>query len=483
METHLKQLGKDSIIYGIGGTAAKALTVLLLPVLTRLFTPAEYGIIETLIVIAGLITVIMNMGMDTAQSFFFFEQKKQGKEAQSAVVSSIFLWRLISGISIITTATLLSPYINRFLFEGKITWSHFFFAFCGGFLTKLMFQSAELFRLSYRPWKYIIITLGTTVCSIVVAIILIVWLKLGILGYFLGFSIGPLCGAAVGWWMARGYLNWSSWHRKWWSRLLKFGSPLIFSGLAMYVMNSADRWFIIHCHGEEALGIYAVGAKFAMALFLIIEAFRMAWWPVALDAMHSPDGTALFRTVSRFYMGICSAGVVLLTAISPLLVSLLTTPAFHSAYIIVGILAWHSVFYGFMIICNSGIIKMEKTKLMPIFMFAAALLNITLNSLWVPKYGGVGAALATSLSFLVWNILTLIVSEKLWYVGYNKLLLLGQVTAGGMATAYISNLHTQGDSTGIIVIFTSISCVLLALSGLRTSDFQTIVKDTGESIN
>ena len=40
-----------------------------------------------------------------------------------------------------------------------------------------------------------------------------------------------------------------------------FGAPLVPADLALYFMNSADRWFVQYFHGEEALGIFAVGAK------------------------------------------------------------------------------------------------------------------------------------------------------------------------------------------------------------------------------
>jgi len=51
-------------------------------------------------------------------------------------------------------------------------------------------------------------------------------------------------------------------------------------------------------------------------------------------------------------------------------------------------------------------------------MIIAVLLNIVLDIYLVPKYGGVGAAIATSISFFVWNIVTLILSERFWPIHY-----------------------------------------------------------------
>ncbi|KHD10775.1 hypothetical protein PN36_17475 [Candidatus Thiomargarita nelsonii] len=474
MKSRLKQLGKDSIVYGIGGTLAKAIGFFLLPVYTRLFSPADYGTIEMLIVINSFLGTLLVMGMDSAQSFYFFEQKQEGKPAQARVVSAILQWRLTWGLIIVIGATLLSPFLNALFFSGKLQWIHFVIAFGGAFFVQLVNQSAEVFRLLYRPWAYIGITLGNTAISAAVAITLIVWLDYGILGFFIGPAIGSLIFSLIGWWAIRDYLDWSIWHRNWWPKLLHFGVPLVPAGLAMYVMNTADRWFIIHYHGEDALGFYAVGAKFALLLALVIETFRKAWWPVAMDAMHSPDGPALYRAISRLYLGIGAAGVVLLTAISPLLVSWLTAPAFHGAYLIVGVLAWHSVFYGFFLISAAGIWKAEKTKWMPILMGIAAIINLILDTLLVPKYGGLGAAAATSVSFFIWNVMTILLSEKLWKVSYNLWILGGQVAIGVAATTIILMLQIDDAPPMHILIVAAITAIFLAASGIRWDQYHTL---------
>ena len=95
--SRLAQLGKDSVVYGLGAVLAKGIGFLLLPVLTRIFTPAEFGAIEMLATIAALLSAVMVMGMDSAQSFYFFEQRDRGHEAQAELVSAILQWRLIGG--------------------------------------------------------------------------------------------------------------------------------------------------------------------------------------------------------------------------------------------------------------------------------------------------------------------------------------------------------------------------------------------------
>jgi O-antigen/teichoic acid export membrane protein len=475
MRGKLKQLGKDAVVYGLGGILAKSIGFFLLPVYTRLFTPADYGTIEMLVVLNSFLGSILVMGMDAAQSFYFFEQAKEGEKAQARVVTAILQWRITWGSGIVLLATLLSPLLNKYFFNGQLSWEYFAIAFIGTLFGQIMSQSVEVFRLLYKPWSYISITLGQTLGSAAIAITLIVGFGFGILGFFVGMLSGSVLAATFGWWRIRNYVDFSRWHSSWWPKVLKFGAPLVPAGLGMYVLNSADRWFISYYHGQDALGLYAVGAKFAMLISMAVTTFRQAWWPVAMDAMHSKDGPEVYRTIARLYLGIGSAGVVFLTAISPLLVNWLTTPAYFDSYPIVGILAWHSIFYGFFLIGAGGIWKAEKTAWAPFLMGAAELINVGLNALLVPNYGVMGAAFSTSVSFCVWIILTLIVSERLWRVGYDYGILLLQVTIGASACGLTLVLYKQEVSPWSAWLVAIISVALLSSSSISFKHFSSIM--------
>ena len=93
---------------------AKSVSFFTLPIYTRIFSPSDYGTIEMLTVISSFIGAILGMGMDSAQSMYFFKNKEKGKEEQAIVVSSILQWRLIFGAIIVVTATLLGPFFNAF---------------------------------------------------------------------------------------------------------------------------------------------------------------------------------------------------------------------------------------------------------------------------------------------------------------------------------------------------------------------------------
>lgn len=471
--SRLKQLGKDSLIYGIGGILAKGVSFLLLPVYTRIFTPSDYGTIEMLTVISSFLATILVMGMDSAQSMYFFKHKEEGKSAQARIVSAILQWRLIWGSIIVIIATLSAPLLNAALFNGKLVWEYFAVAFVGTLFAQIMSQSAEVMRLIYHPLGYIGITLSQSLLAAALILTAVLGFDQGIFGYFLGTALASIAVALLGWYKIREYIRFDRLHVDWWPQLLRFGAPLVPASLATYFMSTSDRWFIQYYHGQDALGIFSVGAKFTMLMTFAVETFRKAWWPIAMDAMNNTDGPETFRVIARLYMGLASAGLVGLTAISPWLVKWLVGPAFKDAWPIVGVMSVQVVIYGFFSIASAGIWKAEKIYLDTYIISMAAIVNLLFSWMLVPTYGAMGAALATVFSFLLCIIASLYVSESLWKVSYPLWILTGQISLASLFI-YWFIVFSSNHEIVITIILAIVIIILLFLSSAKWSAIRKI---------
>ena len=472
--SRLKQLGKDSLVYGIGGVLSKCFTFFTIPIFTRIFNPAEYGTIEMLTVIVGFMGAIFSMGMDSAQSMYFFKEKKNGRKRQKIVISSILQWRIFWGSIIIIISTFCSPFLNNFFFNGKLSWEYFAIAFSGVLFGQIMTQSAEIMRLLYRPWGYISITLLQSFLSASLMLIFILHFDEGIRGYFFGNALASVLVGLFGWFKIREFIILKRFHYDWWKKLLKFGIPLMPTGIATYFINTSDRWFIQYYHGENELGIFSVGAKFSMLMVLGVETFRQAWWPIAMDSMHSNDGPETFRTISRIYMGLASSLAIMLALISPWLIKWITGPEFHQAWSIMAILVWQPIFYGFFLIASAGIWKLEKTYLNFYIMIFAAIIAVLLNWLIVPQWGNLGAASSTVLTYFIWISTSLIVSERLWSIKFPLFVILTQLTLGFVITKFLIHINPMNlnFSSLLVILFFS---TLLAISSLSIKKWKVLI--------
>ena len=62
----IRDLGKQSLIYGFGHVLARLITFLLLPLYTHSFTQEEYGAVSLAYAFIGFGLILYRYGMDTA---------------------------------------------------------------------------------------------------------------------------------------------------------------------------------------------------------------------------------------------------------------------------------------------------------------------------------------------------------------------------------------------------------------------------------
>ncbi len=90
----LKQLAGQTAIYGLSSIIGRLLAYLLVPIYTRVFIPAEYGIVNEMYAYVSLLIVVLTYGFETG--FFRFSEKENDK---NKVYST-------SLISLVTTSSL-----------------------------------------------------------------------------------------------------------------------------------------------------------------------------------------------------------------------------------------------------------------------------------------------------------------------------------------------------------------------------------------
>ncbi|ELP5729474.1 oligosaccharide flippase family protein [Vibrio vulnificus] len=80
-------------------------------------------------------------------------------------------------------------------------------------------------------------------------------------------------------WTTLSWLQIKSW--------LHYAAPLVFSGVLAFSLNGAERWFIGGYTSLTQLGIYAIAAKFALAMCILVQPFGMWWMPKRFEYLQS----------------------------------------------------------------------------------------------------------------------------------------------------------------------------------------------------
>ncbi len=461
----VNKFSKEAITYGFGFLISRSIIILLIPVYTRIFTPTEYGRIELLLQIGLLVGEFISLGMDSAQSLYFNKEKKNGLKAQSILISSIFQLRIIWGFFLIFLISIFSNYINLFFFQGELSYRYFIILFAGVIFSQLTSQSAEVFRLRYKPTQFVLLTSLRIIIEIPFIIYFVLKLKLGIFGYLLGTTLGYLIASIFSIYKIKNYLSLDKIHNFLWPKVLKFGLPLSIASIIFYLMNTADRFFIDIYRGEYELGLYSVAAKLSLIISGFVYPFRNAWWPWAMDLIYKKNGNRLISEMSKIYLGISLTIMMVLSYLSPFIIRLFTTEEYYDSWKLIGILTWPIICFGFYSICSVGIWKSEKTFYSITTNFSAAILGIILNFILVPKFGSMGAALATGFTFTFWVILNTFLTYKLENIILPNFILICQASISIMFLYFsiIKNPFLEPISCLIALIISSSICIFLGL--------------------
>ena len=83
----IKNLGKQTLIYGLGHVLARLITFLLLPLYTHTFTKEAYGAISLAYAFMGFAIILYRYGMDTALMKFSIQKEGEDKKEHTSYYS------------------------------------------------------------------------------------------------------------------------------------------------------------------------------------------------------------------------------------------------------------------------------------------------------------------------------------------------------------------------------------------------------------
>jgi O-antigen/teichoic acid export membrane protein len=154
--------------------------------------------------------------------------------------------------------------------------------------------------------------------------------------------------------------------------------------------------------GLREVGIYSVGYTFGMIMSIVAEgAVGSAWPPFFMSFVNRRSEAAqVFGRVFKY----CVVGLGTLTlaffVFARPVVAVMTAPAFHTAYTVVGLVAAAYMLKVCYLVMLPPLYFERKLHLQAAVEWGAAALNLALNLLLIPVLRKEGAALGTLLAYL-----------------------------------------------------------------------------------
>jgi O-antigen/teichoic acid export membrane protein len=416
MWDELKKLFTHSSIYGLGNILGKVTGFLLIPFYTHYLHPTQYGRLELLDLSLSFMGLMLG-ALATApllRFYYHFENDRMKKR----VFSTALLTAFTAALPLAFAGLHFAPQLSILLLKS---------AAYAGYL-KVISLSFLLTCMGTVAWEYLIarqratlivsLKLPLLALALFLNIYLVAFAHLGVLGVLYSGLITNFVGVCivvslmlkeVGLGFDLGILK----------TCVAFGFPLIFSNLGAFALNFSDRFFLQYFSTTSVVGTYSLGYKFGfMVSFLVIQPFALIWSSEIYLIDKRTDGRSVFSKLANHF---CLTLVVValgLSVLSKEVITILADPSFRAASAVIPIVALAYVFYGMASYFRAGMYISKKTVYIGAIGIGGGALDILLNFILIPRYGAMGAAWATLMSFGAMAGLTYGFAQKAYHVPY-----------------------------------------------------------------
>lgn len=405
----LRSLVKDSAIYAVGTVASRLVGFMMIPVYTRVLTPADYGVIETIVRVVDIIGLILALGLAEALLRHYYLAKDE-EDLRRLIGTTLSL-----NIGVVAVGALvvlpLSPWLTRLAFGHDRYTLYVTVSLISMLIGNFGQLPMTLWRAEGKAWRYTVVAIASLFTHLATNIILVVWLRWGVWGVVLSGLIN-----AVVWSTALGISTWRryglQWEVQWLKPVLRYGLPLVPASLSQFVLHFSDRFFLTRYATEAELGLYSLAYRFGMLVSVFYGVVSMAWGPWAFRVGTQQDGEShIDRATLLIVMGFSLVGSVIILFARPT-IRLLSAPDFWKAADFVPLLVmsyWAFVlqFPPAMFVRLAG-----RTEVLTAVVGFSAVMCLLLSLLLIPRYGAWGAAWVTLSSFAILLLTTEVVSHR-----------------------------------------------------------------------
>ena len=402
---------ENFLIYGMTGIIARAIPVVMVPIITRLIPDTSlYGVSDLFHVLVSFGSAFAILGMHDAMFRMFFDDDTQ--EHKLAVCSSALSVVAVSSIITGAVVIIFSKSFSNLLFT---TDEYYVWVILMGIqiaLSALDSIIATPTRMQNKRKVYVVLSVVTPLISYGISIPLIVFVD-PLFGLIMGGFASVVSKLFIFWVLNGKWFRFRFVNRKLALEMLKIGLPLMPTFLIYWIFNSFDRIMISNMLGTSQNGIYAVGAKVAHVSQLISAGFSGGWAYFTFSTMKDKDHSSV---VSKIYecLGVISFAITI--AIMPLfpgLFRLLFVGDYVMGYRVVSYLFLSPLLLMLFQTSGSQLLVAKKSYWITISLIIGAGLNVLLNYLMIPVLGIEGASIATLIGYSCSVVIMAVITTKM----------------------------------------------------------------------
>jgi O-antigen/teichoic acid export membrane protein len=463
---HLREIVRHGGVFGIGLVLTRLTSIVLLPFYTGVLTPADYGVIAVLDIVQELLRLAIGTAWTNAVARFHFDRDEP--QAQSRVWWTALVALVLLGTAAIAPLFLVTGRLSELTIGGVAGGGVLY----GLMLASLWFSLPEALlqnhlRVVKRSNLYVGLSLGRFLVNATLNVSLLYYWQLGVVGVLVGNLItgAVWCGVQLAIFRRlRGGVRFE-WNLI--GPMTRFGLPLMTVALLAAAMHQINRYFLVAFVSLHDIGIYSFAYQFGQGVnSLMLSPFSQIWSVVVYEIAALDEPKRIFSEIFVVFTRVLLLVLLAASLAARAAVALLAPPEYAAAADLIPIICLAYFFFSlddhFRV---PALIHKRTVTLIPVYL-TTVVLTALLNLWLVPRWGSVGAAWATLVTFIGFALAGLHWYRRVDRIEYPIARTAGAV--GLVAAVYVGYHLTTGDQTAIVrtlvgmVLWAAVAAVFLA---------------------
>jgi O-antigen/teichoic acid export membrane protein len=409
------RFARDSAAYGGAALATKGLAILVVPIYAWVLTPADFGIVDLVAIVAAIVASLVPLEIVQAVARFFPEQtdpRERSDYASTALIYALAAYGVFLLAAWLGAGLLVGP-----IFAESVDVDVVRAAALALTANGIYYVIQSQLRWTLQAREYAATGVAYAIVATAVSLVLVVWMGIGVSGVFVGQAVAGIVGSllTLRWTLGLYSRRFSGHHFK---RMIRFSAPLIPSTLGVVAFIYVDRLLINALMTLEDVGIFGVGYRFALLAQVVASGALAAITPIIYAAHSDPSTPIELARVFRLFTAGSLVAWLALGLFSPEVIAAVTPAAYHGASAVVPFLVPASLLAAAYVFMPGPAIA-TRTDVIAGVNITGAVANTLLNLALIPRFGIVGAALATLASALMVFSMNAIASQRLYAVPHD----------------------------------------------------------------
>ncbi|HER00158.1 MAG TPA: hypothetical protein ENO22_12535 [candidate division Zixibacteria bacterium] len=428
MWNEIKTILRHSSVYGVAILLTNAMSVILLPLYMNYLSPDEIGFLEIINRTNDILRIILMVGMVTTTLRFYQEHDEELYRRK--VISTAMQFLAAFSFAVVAVLMFFAHQLANIIFASAQHVSYVRLMLLIILFEVLYIVPILYFQARLQSTVFILISIGRFTIGLALIIYLVAYRDMGIMGVLWGniIYVGIFGTVLFIYIMIRVRIRLDLSLLK---EMIIFGLPFVPGSLFLFILNSGDRYILLHLSSSDSVGIYAIGYRIGtLTTALVMSPFLRVWSALYVKYSKREDKEYLFANFMSYVVLVytfVSSGIILFRKE---LLALLGEVIYWEAGTVVPWIALAYLFWAASLVLDSGFYITKKTIYKPVLFCIAAALAIGLCFILIPHLDYHGAALATVISFAFYFLISIRIVQRLFPICYQWGRLLKIVVAG-----------------------------------------------------